>query len=261
MTNLSAVPNLKSGLDRCASCPIRHRAVCSYSSPAELTELDTAKFYTDYAPGQEIVGEGEPTAALGSVVSGVVALHKTLEDGRRQMVGLLFPSDFIGRPLRPIAPYDAIAVTPVRMCMFHRGQFERLLAKSSSLERRLLEMALDELDAARDWMVLLGRKTARERLASFLMIVARRQALLGKAAVENGMTIEIPLTREAIAEFLGLTIETVSRQFTALRKEGIVELPDRKRARLLDLDRLEDVAGELSGNPDMFPPEASNCTP
>lgn len=261
MANLSAVPNLGSGLDRCASCPIRHRAVCSYSSPAELAELDAAKFYTDYDAGQEIVGEGEPTTAVGSVVSGVVALHKTLEDGRRQMVGLLFPSDFIGRPLRPMAPYDAIAVTPVRMCMFHRGQFERLLAKSSNLEHRLLEMTLDELDAARDWMVLLGRKTARERLASFLMIVARRQAVMQKGAVENGVTVEIPLTREAIAEFLGLTIETVSRQFTALRKEGILDLPDRKHAHLLDMDKLEEVAGDFSTLPDMAPPKASNRTP
>ncbi len=110
-------------------------------------------------------------------------------------------------------------------------------------------------------MVLLGRKTARERLASFLMIVARRQAVLQKGVVENGMTVEIPLTREAIAEFLGLTIETVSRQFTALRKEGILDLPDRKRANLLDMDKLEEVAGEFSTLPDMLPPEASNRNP
>ena len=184
MANAAAIPDLTLGLERCSTCPIRHRAVCSQSTPDELVELDAAKYYQDYDAGQEIVGEGEPTKALGSVVTGVVALHKTLEDGRRQMVGLLFPSDFIGRPLRPLAPYDAIAVTPVKMCMFHRGQFERLLAKSSNLERRLLEMTLDELDAARDWMVLLGRKTARERLASFLMIVARRQAVLQKGVVE-----------------------------------------------------------------------------
>ena len=238
------IPDLKLGLERCSTCPIRHRAVCSQSTPDELVELDAAKFYTDYDPGQEIVGEGEPTRALGSVVSGVVALHKTLEDGRRQMVGLLFPSDFIGRPLRPVAPYDAIAVTPVRMCMFHRDQFERILAGSQNLEHRLLEMTLDELDAARDWMVLLGRKTARERLASFLVIVAKRQVLLEKREMEDGMRIEIPLTREAIAEFLGLTIETVSRQFTALRKSGVLELPDRRHAVLADLETLREMAGD-----------------
>ena len=246
MASIASIPDLTLGLERCSGCPIRHRAVCSYSSADELVELDGAKFYTDYEAGQEIVGEGEPTKVLGSVVSGVVALHKTLEDGRRQMVGLLFPSDFIGRPLRPVAPYDAVAVTPVKMCMFQRPQFERILTHSSNLERRLLEMTLDELDAARDWMVLLGRKTARERLASFLMIVARRQATLAKRELAKDMVIEIPLTREAIAEFLGLTIETVSRQFTALRKDGTLELPDRRHAILRDPAQLAEVSGEYA---------------
>lgn len=246
MASLATIPDLKLGLERCSTCPIRHRAVCSQSTPDELVELDAAKYYQDYEPGQEIVGEGEPTQALGSVVSGVVALHKTLEDGRRQMVGLLFPSDFIGRPLRPVAPYDAVAVTPVKMCMFQRDRFEKILGSSSNLEHRLLEMTLDELDAARDWMLLLGRKTARERLASFLMIVIRRQAALDKHEVEDGLSVEIPLTREAIAEFLGLTIETVSRQFTALRKDGILDLPDRRHAVVLNAEALQDIAGDYS---------------
>lgn len=244
MAKLGAVSNLGEPLERCTSCPIRNQAVCSYSSPAELTKLDRAKYYRTYEPGQTIVAEGERTQALGSVVSGVVALHKTLEDGRRQMVGLVFPSDFIGRPLRPIAHYDAVAVTEVQMCLFHRSQFEKILVESRTLERRLLEITLDELDAAREWMLLLGRKTARERLASFLMILADRQSKLLKRSAENGLAVPIPLTREAIAEFLGLTIETVSRQFTGLRKDGIIELPDRRSFLLRDIRALRRMAGD-----------------
>lgn len=238
------VPDLFGTPEKCSTCPIRHRAVCSYSTPAELVKLDEAKFYRDYEPGQEIVGEGEAIKALGSVVEGVVALHKTLEDGRRQMVGLLFASDFIGRPLRPIAPYDAVAVTPVRMCLFHRKQFEAILSENHSLERRLLEMTLDELDAAREWMLLLGRKTAAEKLASFLLILGRRAALLKKQPAQNGLNVAIPLTREAIAEFLGLTIETVSRQFTQLRKQGLIELPDKRSVTFADLRGLRELAGD-----------------
>jgi len=244
MDNATLVPDLTAPFDKCAGCPIRHRAVCSYSSPAELATLDEAKFYRDFAPGQEIVAEGEPTTSLGSVVSGVVALHKTLEDGRRQTVGLLFASDFIGRPLRPQAPYDAIAVTPVRMCLFKRRRFEELLSESPALNRRLLEMTLDELDAAREWMVLLGRKTAQERLGSFLLILARRHALLTKTQPADGLSVPLPLTREAIAEYLGLTIETVSRQFTALRKAGVVDVPDRRVVVIRDLEGLKDLAGD-----------------
>lgn len=243
VNTLMDVPDFGQPLDKCATCPIRHRAVCSYSSPDELSQLDAIKFYQDYEPGEEIVGEQEPIKSVGSLVTGVVALHKTLEDGRRQMVGLLFASDFIGRPLREFAPYEAVAVTDVRMCLFHRREFERVLLRSQSLERRLLEMTLDELDAARDWMVLLGRKTAKERLASFFMILARRAAMLKKTSLAEGVTVELPLTREAIAEYLGLTIETVSRQFTAMRKNGLIEMIDRRSIKILDLGSLADLAG------------------
>jgi CRP/FNR family transcriptional regulator len=161
--------------DRCVDCTIRHRAVCSYCGPDELDRLDAVKFYRNFSPGQEIVAAGEETDFLGSVVDGVVALSKTLPDGRRQTVGLMFPSDFIGRPMRRIAPYDATAITPVRLCLFARSRFERILRESLALEKRLLEMTLDELDAARDWMLLLGRKTAQEKIATFLVILARRR--------------------------------------------------------------------------------------
>ena len=243
MQDLSDIPDLNAGMVKCGTCPIRHRAVCSYSSPAELSVLDDAKYYREYGPGQDIVSEGMPTQSLGSIVTGVAALHKTLEDGRRQMVGLLFPSDFIGRPLRPIAPYDAVALTPVRMCLFHRGKFEGIMATSPSLARRLLEMTLDELDAARNWMLLLGRKTALEKVASFIVILARRTAVLRNGDVHDGMAVEVPITRSAMAEFLGLTIETVSRQIGVMRQRGVIVLEDRRRIIIKDAAGLLALAG------------------
>ena len=244
MTTIAPVPDLRKEHERCGACPIRHRAVCSYCGPAELAELDRTKFYREYAPGQEIVGEGEVTRTLGSVVTGVVALHKTMEDGRRQIVGLLFASDFIGRPLRPVAPYEAAAVTDVRMCLFRRSQFEQILTRNRALGRRLLEMTLDELDAAREWMLLLGRKSAREKVASFLMILACRAALLEKRSVRDRTPFRIPLSREAIAEYLGLTIETVSRQLTALRKDGVIALQGARSVSVGDFPALAALAGQ-----------------
>ena len=232
--------------ERCADCAIRHRAVCTYCSTSELDILDAIKTYRNFAPGQEIVAAGEETSFLGSVVEGVVSLSKTMADGRRQMVGLMFASDFIGRPMSPIAPYDAVAITPVRLCLFTRARFERLLRETPALEKRLLEMALDELDAARDWMLLLGRKTAREKIASFLVILARRAAALTGAAAENGLKLQLPLTREQMADYLGLTIETVSRQITALRKAGVIQLDDARHVTVLDYASLLDLASEDS---------------
>ena len=230
--------------ERCIDCTIRHRAVCSYCGQDELAVLDAIKFYRTFEPGQEIVAAGEETDFLGSVVEGVVALSKTMADGRRQTVGLMFPSDFVGRPMRPVAPYDATAVTPVRLCLFVRSRFERLVREMPALEKRLLEMTLDELDAARDWMLLLGRKTAREKIATFLTILARRAAALENRAAADGLEFRLPLSREAIGEYLGLTIETVSRQMTALRKAGVIELIDARRIRMPDFAALLEAAGE-----------------
>ena len=228
----------------CADCPIRHRAVCSYADRDQLEHLNSIKYYKSFEPGREIVAAGEESVAIGSVVEGVVSLSKTMADGRRQMVGLMFPSDFIGRPKMPVAPYDAVAVTQVTLCLFPRARFERLLLETPALERRLLEITLDELDAARDWMLLLGRKTAREKIATFLTILARRSAALAARTPEDGLRIALPITREAIGDYLGLTIETVSRQMTALRKSGIIELEDVRHIRVPDFGALLDAAGE-----------------
>ncbi len=229
----------------CVDCPIRHRAVCSYVEPVGLEKLNSIKYYKSFEAGQEIVAAGEESSAIGSVVSGVVSLSKTMSDGRRQMVGLMFASDFIGRPNIPVAPFDAVAVTPVTLCLFPRARFERLLIETPALERRLLEITLDELDAARDWMLLLGRKTAQEKIATFLTILARRAQANGGPAGPV-LTIELPVTREAIGDYLGLTIETVSRQLTGLRKAGVIELSDARTLRVPDLAALLDAAGEDS---------------
>jgi CRP/FNR family transcriptional regulator len=230
--------------ERCSECPIRTRAVCTYCAGDEIDRLERMKVYRTFQPGQEIVAAGERTEMLGSVVEGVVSLSKTMPDGRRQMVGLMFPSDFIGRPMRPSAPYDAVAVTPVRMCMFDRRRFETMMADTPALEKRLLEMMLDELDAARDWMLLLGRKSAREKIATFLLILARRAASTEGGQPGDGFAFALPISREAMGEYLGLTIETVSRQFTALRKDGVIELADSRNVRVPDFLALLDAAGE-----------------
>lgn len=232
------------GRSHCAECKVRNRAICCYCEPDVLDQLDAIKFYRNFIPGQEIAAAGEEIGFVGSVVEGVVALSKTMPDGRRQTVGLMFPSDFVGRPMRAVNPYDAVAVTRVRLCMFARSRFEHVLRGSPALERGLLEMTLDELDAARDWMLLLGRKTAQEKIATFLTILARRAAALENRAPTDGLSFELPLTREAIADYLGLTIETVSRQITGLRKAGVIALADARRIQVPDYLKLLEVAGE-----------------
>lgn len=228
----------------CSACPIRHRAVCSKCNQDELAQLNRIKFYRTYAAGQTIAIRGEPLETVASIVRGTATLTRSIEDGRTQLVGLMLPSDFIGRPGRQAVPYDVTAVTEVTLCCFHRKPFENLLDRTPHLRERLLEMALDELDAARDWMLLLGRKTARERIASLLVLIVKRSIRPDGDVLGDASRIELPITRETMANYLGLTIETVSRQLTKLRQDGIIGLDGKRTILVPDFGALLAETGD-----------------
>ncbi len=183
---------------------------------------------------------------VASVVTGIATLTQTLEDGRRQMVGLLLPSDFVGRPGRSNAAYDVTATTDLVMCCFRKKPFEDIMVTTPHVAQRLLEMTLDELDAAREWMLLLGRKTAREKIASLLAIIARRDATLRLKATKGAIVFDLPLTREEMADYLGLTLETVSRQISALKRDGVIQLEGKRHVTIPDFDQLLEEAGDDS---------------
>lgn len=222
----------------CVGCPIRHRAVCARCEPDELDLLEQMKYYRNYEAGQTIAWAGDEMGFVASVVSGVATLSQTLQDGRTQMVGLLLPSDFIGRPGRRTSAYDVTAVSDVTLCCFRRKPFEGMMATTPHVAERLLDMSLDELDAAREWMLILGRKTAREKIASLLTILARRAASLGTPVPRGPIVVELPLTREAMADYLGLTLETVSRQISALKADGLIALDGKRRVVVPDIRKL-----------------------
>lgn len=234
-----AVPKIRS----CDDCPIRYNAVCSKCEPDELKELEEIKYYRSYAAGQPIFFEGDPLEFVGSVVAGVTSLTRTLPDGRVQMVGLLLPGDFMGRPHRDTIECDVVAETDVMLCCFRRKPFEQLIENTPHVGQRLLEMTLDELDAAREWMLVLGRKTAREKIASLLYMIAVRMAALKPGEAAQAV-FTLPITRETMANYLGLTIETVSRQMSALKKDGLIAFDERRDIRVPDLDALKAETGE-----------------
>ena len=228
----------------CGTCPIQHNAVCARCENDELIKLDKVKYYRNYEAGQPIVWCGDHMDFVASVVTGVAALTQTMEDGRTQMVGLLLPSDFLGRPGRNKVLYDVTAVSDLTLCCFRRKPFEELLASTPNISQRLLEMTLNELDAAREWMLVLGRKTAREKIASLLSIIARREASLHLSRIPDGSRFDLPLTREAMADYLGLTLETVSRQISALKRDGIIELQGTRQVHIPDFAALLAETGD-----------------
>jgi len=233
---------LKTSAVRCVECPIRHRAVCARCDDEELSLLEGMKSYKTFEAGQHILLRGDELVYVASVVQGVATLSKTLEDGRTQMVGLLLPSDFIGRPGRTEIEFDVTATTDVTLCCFARKPFEKLVDETPHVAHRLMELALDELDAARDWMLLLGRKTAREKIATFIQMFARRTHVDGADNAPHA--IIMPMTRDQIANYLGLTLETVSRQFNTLKKDGVIAFSDRKTLTVADMAALHDATGD-----------------
>lgn len=230
----------------CSDCPIRHRAVCARCEVDELAALEQIKYYRSYQAGQTVIWSGDRMDFVASVVTGIATLTQTMEDGRRQMVGLLLPSDFVGRPGRAQAAYDVTATTDLVMCCFRKKPFEEMMISTPHIGQRLLEMTLDELDAAREWMLLLGRKTAREKIASLIAIIARRDVSLKLKAAKGALVFDLPLTREEMADYLGLTLETVSRQISALKRDEVILLEGKRHVTIPDFDRLLEEAGDDS---------------
>jgi CRP/FNR family transcriptional regulator len=182
--------------------------------------------------GGRIVMEGEAANHLFRVASGIVKVYRSLPDGRCQITGFLFAGDFLGLAPEDSYVYSADAVGAVTLERFVRAKVERLIEASPRVARLLLRSACSELIAAQDQMLLLGRKTARERVASFLRLMAHR---------EGHDALILPMTRAEMADYLGLTVETVSRVLSQLAEDGAIRVR-RAAIRILDPAALADDA-------------------
>jgi CRP/FNR family transcriptional regulator len=232
----------------CADCAVRDRALCCALSPLNLEELNRRSHRRRYPAGRLITG-GEPAEAYFAIVlSGVIKLTKSLSDGRHQIVGLLFPSDFLGRPFKSVSRCAAETATDVELCCFSRKEFERLVHEEAELGQLLLERTLDDIDAGQDWMLLLGRKNARERVAALILLLQQRMAMPeSQAGAEpRSPRFVLPLSRSDMADYLGLRIETVSRQLKLLRSAGVVDIHGRTIT-VLDVEALKRAAEDDSG--------------
>ncbi|QKC89165.1 Crp/Fnr family transcriptional regulator [Mesorhizobium sp. NZP2234] len=227
----------------CVSCEARHRGICGALNPDQLVALSKSTKRHRAETGKELMSDCGSVDRFSNVLSGVVKLTKTLSDGRQQIVGLQFAPDFLGRPFQAESTLTAEAATNVELCSFPRQTLERMMKEQPDLEHRVLEQKLRELDQARDWMVALGRKTAAEKIASFLLMIARN--IDPTAGPEHRVTaFDLPLSRAEIADFLGLTIETVSRQLTRLRGDNVIRIDNNRHIVVGDLARLAARSGD-----------------
>ncbi|VAW12318.1 Transcriptional regulator, Crp/Fnr family [hydrothermal vent metagenome] len=233
----------------CSRCLVRNRAVCDVLESEQQAELAAITRHVVFQAGQIIVAEAEDKEIVGTIIRGVVKLTKTLSDGREQIVGLLFPSDFLGRVREGQSQVFGEAVGEVEVCLFNTVRFRQLIKRFPELRNALYDRALNELDVAREWMVLLGRKSAREKIATFLVMLARRsQKTIRDDNLNNcPIVFSLPMSRADIADYLGLTIETVSRQITMLKTGGAIRMLSGRDILVPDLGRLEALAeGEMN---------------
>ena len=210
----------------CAGCKVRNVSVCAALDISELGALEALAEDVHFTEKQTVTLQGDVADAVYIVTEGTMRLYKLLPDGRRQIVGFLLPGDFMGLALSDRYAFCADAVGPVAACRFARGAFAALTEEKPHLLRRL-----------HDHMVLLGRRTAEEKVGAFLVGLRDRRRQIGGGSA----LIPLPMTRADIADYLGLTIETVSRIISKLARErAILVVPG--GVRLLDPARVEALA-------------------
>ena len=216
----------------CEDCAVRDRALCAPLSDAELEAFASLGRRRRLARGESLVFEGDDNAVCANVLDGVLRVNATTPTGREQTVALLYPADFLGRPYAKSSAHSVTALTDVEVCVFPRALFERAIGECSPLENQLLRRTFDDLDRSRRWMLLLAKKAAGARVASLLVDMGERLA-------PDGEPFDLPLTRGEMADVLGLTIETVSRQLTRMARDGLIRLDGRRGIQLRDMAALE----------------------
>ncbi len=234
----SAVRNVSgSSHPPCVICEARQLGMCSAVGAEILPRLNAIATGRSVAAGRMLFEEGDPADDVFTITVGMIKLYKLMSDGRRQIMGFLVPGDFLGLAFGRTYVYSAEALVPTTTCRFRRPQFLALLDECPSLEKDILTRTATELAAAQEQMLLLGRKTARERVASFLVALARRRG------IDSGRPLELAMSRADIADYLGLTTETVSRTLGRLGKDRLIELADAHTVVLRRLAALEQAAG------------------
>lgn len=223
----------------CQGCEVRDKAVCGVLDCSSLEEFRNLGWTLKLAPGQALFHEGDPATRVFTLTRGTLKLYKLLADGRRQVTGFLHPGDFLGISTDDEHAFSAEALEDSQLCWFPRVRFDDFVEEQPTMERELYRMAAHELAAAQQQFVLLGRKTARERLASFLLILLERTAPSARA---GSRMVRSPMSRSDIADYLGLTKETVSRVISALKRERIIRLESLNVIEILDRDRLKQAS-------------------
>jgi len=229
-------PN-RASFGRCAACAVRSLSVCNALDQDDLQEFERIVRHTQLSANEALFTAGQIATSVHNLTVGVARLYKLLPDGRRQVVGFALPGDFLGVAPSDRYNFSADAIDAVSVCRLSREAFLHFIEQRPHFLFRINELAARELMLAQEHMLLLGRRTAEEKVAAFLVGWRGRLAHIG----DERQTISLPMSRQDIADYLGLTIETVSRTLTRFEREKMLVIVT-GGVRLLDSTRAEAMA-------------------
>ncbi len=224
---------------QCDDCGARHVGLCDALSDSDLAFLARVAQRISIPAGRTFIEEGSEASHFFDITGGDVRVHKTLADGRRQITGFMGIGHFLGLSVSGEYAFSAEAINDVQLCRFDRPSLLLMFAEFPALERKLLNVATHEMVVAQEQMLLLGRKTALERVASFIHArldyhIAARSGSRSNAAIN----LNLPMNRTDLADYLGLTVETISRSFAHLKRDGLIDFTQPHEITILKPQRI-----------------------
>jgi len=222
---------------RCAICKIRPYSFCRCLPEERLKLFSEISSEREFKNKETIFLQQENAKNLYNITKGNIKIYRLLSDGRIQIIGFLYPGDFFGSYKREKYNYSAEAIGEVRACVFKQETLDSYLEKNMNLAKELLHMTSHELTLAQDRMGVLGKMNAHERVARFIINISEQRARIGW----KNNPVSLPMTRQDIADYLGLTLETVSREITRFKTSNLIKLMNSKQIFIVDKEKLAAV--------------------
>ena len=229
--------NLGELKQRCSVCKIRSYSFCRCLPEEKLQLFSKISTEKEFKDKETIFLQQDNANNLYNITKGNVKIYRLLSDGRIQIIGFLYPGDFFGSYKKEKYNYSAEAIGEVRTCVFNQESLDNYLEENLNLAKELLHMTSHELTLAQDRMGVLGKMNANERVAKFILNISKQRERIGW----QNNPVSLPMTRQDIADYLGLTLETVSREITRFKTSNLIKLMNAKQIFIIDKKKLTAV--------------------
>jgi|TARA_B100001971_G_scaffold48672_1_gene44029 CRP/FNR family transcriptional regulator len=223
---------------RCSLCKIRSYSFCRCLNDDQLEIFSKVSFEKKFTDKENIFLQNDPSTHLYNITEGNVKIYQLLDDGRIQIIGFLYPGDFFGTYKNNKYNYSAEAIGNLRVCVFDQRILDKYMDQNPILAKELLNQTSYELTLAQDRMTVMGRLNAIEKIAIFFINISNQRKRIGW----QSNPISLSMARQDIADYLGLTIETVSREISKLKTSNIIKIISSKQLFINDIEKLKQIS-------------------